>query len=186
MKQLHVTEWCHHFLREQVKAGDFCIDATMGRGMDTEYLCALTGAEGRVLAFDIQEEALKQTKSRLQKAGYQNYYLIQDSHANMKEYAKPGSAACIVFNLGYLPGGDHQIATEAGTTIQALTQGLELLQHGGLISLCIYSGGDSGYEERDRVMAWLKTLDEKEYLVVVSAYYNRKNDPPIPVLIIKR
>lgn len=54
------------------------------------------------------------------------------------------------------------------------------------MSLCIYSGGETGFEERDILLAYLKSLDEKKYLVIVSAYYNRKNNPPIPVLIIKK
>ena len=86
---------------------------------------------------------------------------------------------------GYLPGGDHAKATKGDTSIEALTQGLSLLRKGGLISLCIYSGGDSGFEERDAVLAWLASLDPHKYLVIRSDYYNRPNNPPIPVLIIK-
>ena len=76
-------------------------------------------------------------------------------------------------------------ATKGDTSIEALTQGLSLLRKGGLISLCIYSGGDSGFEERDAVLAWLASLDPHKYLVIRSDYYNRPNNPPIPVLIIK-
>ena len=53
------------------------------------------------------------------------------------------------------------------------------------MSLCIYSGGDSGFEERDAILDYLKTLDSKHYLVILSEYYNRPNHPPIPVLIVK-
>lgn len=31
-----ITEWCRHFIREQVRPGDLCIDATMGNGNDTD------------------------------------------------------------------------------------------------------------------------------------------------------
>ena len=50
------------------------------------------------------------------------------------------------------------------------------------MSLCIYSGGDTGYEERDALLAYLKGLDARKWLVIVHSYYNRKNDPPLPVL----
>lgn len=103
----------------------------------------------------------------------------------MSSYAKENSVSCITFNLGYLPGGDHTMATKSDSSIAALTQGLSLLKKGGLISLCIYSGGDSGFEERDAVLTWLATLDPHKYLVIRSDYYNRPNHPPIPVLIIK-
>ena len=53
------------------------------------------------------------------------------------------------------------------------------------MSLCIYSGGDSGFEERDALLSYLKTLDSRKYLVILSSYYNRPNNPPIPVLIRK-
>ena len=53
------------------------------------------------------------------------------------------------------------------------------------MSLCIYSGGDSGFEEKDGILQYLRTLDSKKYLVIVSEYYNRPNNPPIPAMIIK-
>lgn len=77
-------------------------------------------------------------------------------------------------------------ATHADTSIAALSKSLDLLQKGGLISLCIYSGGDSGFEERNAVLAWLKELNPHKYLVIRSDYYNRPNNPPIPVLIIRQ
>lgn len=77
------------------------------------------------------------------------------------------------------------MATRSDSTIQALEQGLLLLKKGGLVSLCIYSDGDSGFEERDAVLSWLSGLDPRKYLVIRSDYYNRPNNPPIPVLIIR-
>ena len=54
----------HEFLRRSVQPGAFCIDATAGKGRDTALLCRLAGPEGRVLAFDIQPEAVEQTRQR--------------------------------------------------------------------------------------------------------------------------
>lgn len=56
--------------------------------------------------------------------------LFLDSHANMGDYARPGTVSCIVFNLGYLPSGDHSIATHKESTIAALEQGLEAFENG--------------------------------------------------------
>ena len=100
-------------------------------------------------------------------------------------YAGECEVSCIVFNFGYLPGGDHNLSTKAETSIQAIHEGLRLLKKGGMMSLCIYSGGDSGFEERDAILEELKSLDAKQYLVMVTAYYNRPNHPPIPVMIVK-
>ena len=147
MKNYQITQWCARFIKEQVAPGDLCIDATMGNGNDTLLLSTLCGEKGRVLAFDIQEQALKSTKKRLVSAGAPaNYTLLLESHTQMKTHAQENSVSCITFNLGYLPGGDHAKATKGDTSIEALTQGLSLLRKGGLISLCIYSGGDSGFE----------------------------------------
>ena len=181
-----ITQWCHHFIAQQVKPGDLCIDATMGNGHDTELLCRLAGPNGKVLAFDIQELALTNTQKRLQDAEVpDNYRLILNSHSYMDQYADTDSVSCITFNFGYLPGGDHALATRPDTSIQAIEQGLSLLKKDGLMSLCIYSGGDSGFEERDALLAFLKELNPKKYLVILSSYYNRPKNPPIPVLIRK-
>ena len=186
MKNYQITQWCANFIRQQVQEGDFCIDATMGNGNDTLLLTQLCGKSGKVLAFDIQKQALETTKKKLTAAHVpENYKLLLESHANMAEYANPDSVSCIVFNFGYLPGGDHTLATRGETSIEALTQSLTLLKKGGMISLCIDSGGESGFEERDQILAWLKELDSRKYLVIKSDYYNRPNNPPIPVLIIK-
>ncbi|MGN0250635.1 MAG: class I SAM-dependent methyltransferase [Oliverpabstia sp.] len=186
MNSFQITEWCHHFIREQVKSGDLCIDATAGNGHDTLLLSQLTGPDGTVLAFDIQQKALDATKKRLSdNHAADNVRLCADSHSHMKNYAEKGTVSCIVFNFGYLPSGDHTICTQSSTSIPAIQQGLELLKTGGLMSLCIYSGQDSGFEERDALLDYLKTLDSKKYLVILSCYYNRPNHPPIPVLIRK-
>ena len=185
MENYQITEWCHHFIKEHVKEGDCCVDATAGNGNDTQLLCELVGENGKVYAFDIQEKAVASTKERLERAGLlKRAKVICESHTNMKQYVHE-KVTCIVFNFGYLPGGDHNLATRKETSIFAIHEGLELLEKGGIMSLCIYSGGDSGFEEKDAILEELKKLDTKRYLVILSSYYNRPNHPPIPVLIIK-
>ena len=41
MDSCQITQWCARFIREQVKPGDLCIDATMGNGNDTLLLSTL-------------------------------------------------------------------------------------------------------------------------------------------------
>lgn len=186
MRRYQITEWCHHFIREHVKEGDYCIDATAGNGNDTLLLCELVGDEGRVLAFDIQEQAVVNTRKRLEEANFsKRATVLLESHENMDRYAREGTVSCITFNFGYLPGGDHTISTQKESSIHAISKGLKFLKKGGIMSLCIYSGGDSGFEERHAILEYVKTLDGKQYLVIVSEYYNRPNNPPIPVFIIK-
>ena len=186
MRKYQITEWCLRFIREHVKEGDICIDATAGNGNDTLALCQLVGGTGKVIAFDIQEAAIANTKKRLEDNGVADRAEVYlESHTNMSKHAEADSVSCIVFNFGYLPGGDHNLATRKESSIEAIHEGLRLMRKGGLMSLCIYSGGDSGFEERDAILEELKTLDGKKYLVIKSEYYNRPNNPPMPVMIIK-
>lgn len=190
MRYSQVTDWCHEVIRTQAKPGGFYIDATMGGGKDTLFLSGLAGREGRVLAFDIQPEALKATGALLESSGAADgqdgrLRLILDGHEHMDQYAGEHTADVICFNFGYLPGGDHRIATSARTSIPAIEKGLRILKPGGMMSLCIYSGGDTGFEEKEAILAYLKGLSVKEYTVIVNEYYNRQNHPPMPVFVFK-
>ena len=186
MRKYQITEWCLRFIRDHVKEGDICIDATAGNGNDTLALCQLVGENGKVYAFDIQEQAVVNTKKRLVDNGVaERAEVLLESHTNMSKYVETDSVSCITFNFGYLPGGDHNLATKKDSSIEAIHEGLRLLKKGGMMSLCIYSGGDSGFEERDAILEELKTLDGKKYLVILSLYYNRPYNPRIPAMIIK-
>ena len=44
---------------------------------------------------------------------------------------------------------------------------------------------DKTIKERDAILEELKQLDGKKYLVIKSEYYNRPNNPPMPVMIVK-
>ena len=101
----------------------------------------------------------------------------------MDRYAENDSADIIMFNFGYLPGGDHSLATKAESSLKAIEKSLNIIKKGGIISLCIYSGGDSGYEEKAEILKYLRQLDPKKYLVITHEYYNRPKNPPLPVLI---
>ena len=159
----------------------------MGNGHDTLFLCLLAGDKGHVYAFDIQQTALTHTRKLLTDNNIEEarFSLILDSHINMENYLAPQSADAILFNCGYLPGGDHSLATKPETTIKAIEAGLKLLKPDGVMSLCLYSGGDTGFEEKSAVLQYLHSLDSKNYTVIVQEYYNRKNHPPTPVFIFR-
>ena len=111
--------------------------------------------------------------------------MVKAGHEHMDEYAGENCADVICFNFGYLPGGDHHIATKLSTSITAIEKGLCILKSGGMMSLCVYSGGDTGFEEKEGILEYLKKLPAKKYTVIVNEYYNRKNHPPIPVFVFK-
>ena len=186
MKNIPVTDWYRQFIEQQVRPGDHCADATMGNGNDTLLLARLCGTGGHVYAFDIQPAALAHTKELLaREKAPANTELFLENHENMDRFIAPASLSCVVFNFGWLPGGDHSLATRADVSIRAMEKALPLLKAEGLLVLCIYSGKDTGFEERDRILSWLQKLDPKHYLVIRSDYYNRPNHPPVPVLVVK-
>ena len=186
-EKLNTVGLAHHFIKQYVKDGDFCIDATAGRGHDTVFLCRLVGEQGCVTAFDIQQDALNSTDSLLRESGLRDRArLILDSHENMEQYVRQETISCITFNFGYLPGGDHSVCTHAETSIPAIQAGLRLLKDGGIMSLCIYYGGDTGFEEKNELLQYLKTIDSRRFTVVTAEFSNRPNNPPIPVFIWKR
>lgn len=187
MKSYQITEWCHESFKIQAESGGNYIDATMGNGNDTLFLCRMAGESGHVTAFDIQQQALEATGRLLKENGVrERAELVLDSHTNMGLYLQEGTVDGIFFNFGYLPGGDHTLATQSENSLRAILSGLGLLKKGGVMSLCIYSGGDTGFEERDKILEMLRNLDNKKYVIILSTYYNRENNPPIPVLVIKK
>ena len=183
-RQLGVLDLARSFIRAHVQAGDTCIDATCGRGNDTKFLCELIGDSGKVIGFDIQQEAVDST-AKLLAAHNLQAELHTDSHANLENYAQPETVSCIVFNFGWLPRGSHKIFTRADSSIAALESSLRLLKHGGVLSLCIYYGGENGYSERDALLEWLSALDSRFYTVLQCSFPNRTGDPPFAVFVIK-
>ena len=184
--KLNTLGIAHRFLEEKVPQGGLCIDATMGRGKDTAFLCELVGETGKVIAFDIQQEAVDSTDALLRQKGLRERAELRlESHVYMDKVAEPESVDAVVFNFGYLPGGDHTIFTHPDTSIQAIQKALVLIKKHGVVCACIYHGGDTGYEERDRLLEYLATIDPKEYTVLVTDFRNRPGDPPIAVFILR-
>lgn len=176
----------HKIIREHVKEGDICIDATAGRGNDTLFLCSLVGSGGKVTAFDIQRDAVESTKLLLDKNGMASRAeVLLRSHSEMGGLFESNSVSCITFNFGWLPKGDHNIFTKKETSIPAIESGLKLLKKGGIMTLIIYYGRETGFEERDALLEFLPTLDSKKYTVIEMPFVNRKNCPPIPIVILK-
>lgn len=173
-------------ISESVQEGDICIDATAGRGNDTLLLAQLVGKSGHVTAFDIQQDAVDSTRALLEQNGVSDRAdVLLRSHSEMDSLFEEGTVSCITFNFGWLPGGDHNVFTNKHTSIEAIEKGLRLLKSGGLMTLIIYYGRETGFEERDALLEFLPTIDNKKYTVVEMPFVNRANCPPIPVMILK-
>lgn len=175
----------HEIVTRYLAEGDIAVDATAGNGNDTIFLAEIVGIKGKVYAFDIQNAAIENTREKLKTNNLQNrVVLINDGHQFIDKYVPPG-VKVIMFNLGYLPGGNHQIATKPESTIVAIKNSLDVLKVGGIIMMVIYYGGDSGYVEKDAVLDYIRLLDNKKYSVLVMDFVNWLNCPPISVCIQK-
>lgn len=178
------------FLREllvsRIKPGDIALDLTAGRGRDTLFLAQAVGPEGRVHAFDIQEAALKETECLLSENGVaERVSLHAMTHARVKE-AVLERVNIAMFNLGYLPGSDHSLTTQAESTLLALQAVLEMLTLNGMLVLTIYRGHPGGKEEAAAVDEFLKSLPRKRFSVLEGKYINQDQEAPYWVLVQKK
>ena len=161
-----------------IKPGDTVIDATCGTGQDTVMLARAVGENGSVYAFDIQKSAHLLTEARLKAHGIANVHLVMQSFVSMSDHIPEKSASAVVFNLGYLPGGDHSVTTVADTTLEGLEAALRTIRPGGIVTVVMYDGHDEGAEEKAAVLEWAEALDQKKFHVAYVSLLNQKNHPP--------
>lgn len=155
----NLLEYAHEIVRGHVKSGDVAVDATLGNGHDMLFLSHCVGGSGKVFGFDIQSGAIDATRQRLDDEGIDPglYHLVCDSHSGMARYVKR-EVQVVMFNLGYLPGGDKRIITRSETTLQALSAAVDLLAAGGVLTVMCYPGHDGGTEEAALVADWLARM----------------------------
>ncbi|HLR19911.1 MAG TPA: class I SAM-dependent methyltransferase [Staphylococcus sp.] len=178
MKLERILPFARTLIKQHIAADSIVIDATCGNGNDTLFL-AQQVSSGKVYAFDIQSEAIKNTKQKT--IEHQNIILIQDSHENIKQYLSPtdmGNVDVAIFNLGYLPKGDKSIVTQPESTIKAIHSIFDTLSPEGIIILVIYHGHDEGKVERDAVLDYLKSFDQTKAHILQYQFINQQNNPP--------
>ena len=170
--------WAKEMVEEAMFDGACAVDATMGNGHDTQWLCELAGESGKVYAFDVQAEAVTRTAERLKQLHLdQRASLFCAGHQNMLAYIKH-PVDVVVFNLGWLPGAEHGVTTYTETTLAAVDTALELLKEDGLLTICVYPGHEEGTKELKALLKWAGSLDEKKYDALLKTYLNQTNDPP--------
>lgn len=188
---IRMVEWTRQIVGEVLEPGDLAVDLTAGTGRDTLYLYQCVGGRGRVLAFDIQETALRQSAARLAAAGAavdfwsaphqtgaipNGVHLIHDSHARLKDYLCDVPRA-VVANLGYLPGGDSAVVTTADSTLPALRQALARLAPAGRLVVTAYVGHAGGRAEATQVDELFRELPAESWNVLRLEVANRSAAP---------
>jgi predicted methyltransferase len=162
-KIMRLTELTHTAISKVLQPGELAIDATIGNGHDTSFLARITGPNGEVHGFDIQADALAKTRQLLEDENLEgNVTLHQAGHENMDRHLPPetrGNVTAIIFNLGYLPGGDKSCITRKESTLKALHLAFNnYLRPGRILSILCYPGHPGGDEESQAVGHWLSTL----------------------------
>jgi len=177
-----VTTMCHEIISKTVSEGDQAIDATVGKGQDTLFLANLVGNNGHVYGFDIQKEAIEITQIQLAENSLSSRVsLFNTGHENLDEYIiNPVKA--IMFNLGYLPGGDHKVITSTETTIVALKKSVSLLALYGILSVIIYPGHPGGDIEKEAVESFFKVLPKNEFDVIKVTLFNKIDSSPYIII----
>jgi len=159
----------HSYWKALLHPTDIAIDATCGNGHDTAILAALL-PQGHIYALDIQPKALANAQQRV--LGPITWIL--GSHARL-----PDVRPClIVYNLGYLPGGDKTLTTQTDTTLQSLSHALQILQPGGALSIMCYPGHPEGAKEEQAILAWATTLPH-----ITCCHHRWINRPQSPSLL---
>ncbi len=182
---IRITELAQKQVAEILRDGDMAVDATAGKGRDTLFLARLVGPRGRVYAFDIQQEALEGTAALLaQNHMVKRVTLISAGHETMASHVE-GPVAAVMFNLGYLPGGDRSIVTRPESTLRGLAAALQLLRPGGLVSLVLYPGHAQGQKEKTELLNYCSGLNSSGFGVMHTRLLNRGEVPPELLMVIK-
>lgn len=185
MQRINSKTLAHMALLPILEEARCVVDATAGNGHDTVFLATQTSPDCKVYAFDIQEDAIASTRRLVQEENVcDKVTLVTDSHANIDRYiTEPIDVA--MFNLGYLPSGDHSLTTDADSTTEAVEKLLPMLSVGGMISIVSYSGHEAGSREQIRIKELLENLPVRYYTVSAVRMINHKSTAPMLFLIEK-
>ena len=186
MHRESLTSQAHHWLEDRVFPGDVVIDATAGNGFDTLFLAQTVGEQGKVFAFDVQQDAIDNTRRLLTEYQQQDVVLYHCSHELMMQQIPEelhGYVNAIMFNLGYLPKGDKKLITQSHTTAKALSQAIQILSEHAVITIIAYPGHPGGRQELDMIFEWIDTLDKTSWSIEIVDSLSQSEQSPKLFLI---
>lgn len=179
--QSHI-DLAHAMWAKLITPGDTIIDATCGNGHDTLQLCRLAPS-GHIFALDVQQSAIDATSALLDKElppeKRAHVTLIKQCHSQFPSCIASNSVRLIVYNLGYLPGGDKQQTTLTTTTLKSLVAAQSLLMPGGVISLTCYPGHKEGEIETAAIQEALSCLSPFAWSCSHTRWINRVRAPQL-------
>jgi len=172
--------WAAH-----LKPGDAAIDATCGNGHDTLYLSRLLlqNENSLVVGLDIQGIAIQNTDFLLHQSldieQRKRVLLQRICHSKISDIPLPFPPRLIVYNLGYLPGGDKTIVSKTNTSLQSLENALSLVALDGAVSIMCYPGHEEGEREEKALLAYLESLPSNRWTICYHKWLNRPRSPTL-------
>ncbi|WP_054652837.1 tRNA 5-(aminomethyl)-2-thiouridylate-methyltransferase MnmM [Salidesulfovibrio brasiliensis] len=186
----HTVSFVKAVMGQVAGPGDIAVDATVGNGIDTLFLSQQVGPEGKVFGFDIQQNALDNARQRLASQGApDNVTLHLAGHERMAEVL-PDEVRCavgaVMFNFGYLPGGDETVITRPETSCAAIDAALSVMRRGGVASMVLYTGHPGGAEEAEAIEAHCAAIPMDRARVMQCCMTNHPGAQTRVLLVEKR
>ena len=172
-----ILNYVHREIDYIIKHNDIVVDATIGNGHDTLFLCN-KAKDGMVFGFDIQDNAIVNTSKLLD--DFTNFKLYKKSHEYIYDVLSDyeGKISLVLFNLGYLPGGDKNITTKKKSTIKAIEGSIKLLNNKGEVLVVIYPGHEEGKLEETHILDWIKENN------INHKFYRNTSNSVAPYLLV--
>ena len=181
MQRISLLNIAHNILREHIQINDIVIDATIGNGHDTLFLANQIGPLGKVFGFDIQQ-TLNRFRTHFQLDCLSLFHASHETMAEKIPRQFHGNISAIMFNLGYLPGGDKSIITSTHSTINTLNTACSLLSDKGIITVIAYPGHKGGKKETAEIKIWSDLL--KKDLFNIDIITSQIDNDLSPILFI--
>lgn len=186
----NIVSWSHFFARQILNPGDKAIDLTAGKGRDTLVLSEAVGKQGQVVAFDVQERAIRETADLFASQertvefwakdkeipNKEGVYLVYSCHSLLNHIIR-FPVKVILSNLGYLPGGSLEIKTQSETTLSTLEQSLNLISLKGRLIVVAYPSHPGGEWEAQNVESFFNTLEQRVWQTLQLRNLNSLGSP---------
>jgi SAM-dependent methyltransferase len=187
------VQWSHQIVGPRLRAGDWVVDATAGNGHDSLFLAERVLPGGRVFSFDVQAKAIANTRENLathlsiqQLAEVSLHEAGHECMAELLPKEAWGRLRAVMFNFGYLPGGDKTVITREVTSLAAVRIALEWLAEDGILTLVVYPGHEGGREEASAVECLIAALPSMEFEAQRIGYLNFRPTTPHCIAVRRR